>query len=59
MSTTFLFTERYGTLDAPLGERLGTLVLPVVIALLVAGASWIFTLQASLADAVATALRAL
>jgi hypothetical protein len=59
MSTTFLFTERYGTLAVPMRERLGALAFPVSLALLAAGASWIFTLQASLGDAVAAALRSL
>lgn len=59
MSTTFLFTERYGSLAAPLSERLGALAFPVALGLLAAGASWIFTLQASLGDAVTAALRAL
>jgi len=59
MSTTFLFTERYGALAPAFWERLGGVAFPAALALLAAGASWILTLQVSFVDAVAAALRAL
>jgi hypothetical protein len=59
MSTTFLFTERYGALEAPLRERLAAVAFLAALGLLAAGSSWILTLQASFGDAVADALRSL
>ncbi len=59
MNTTLLWTERYGAAAHPLRERLAALTFAAALLILVAGAAGLFGLQASFADAVRAALRAL
>ncbi len=59
MSTTLLWTERYGAAGNLFQERIGVVSFGLALTLLAVGAAVFLRMQAFFADAVSTALRAL